>query len=709
MTARKRPSARRGAGPSELDKRRAPQIVPERRCIRVGERDVPFLAGSVQYFRVDRAEWRATLAEVAALGLPIVETYVPWAIHELAKGAFDFGPNHTPGGDPQRDLAAFLDTCKELGLLVVLRPGPHINSEMTWFGIPERVIHDRSCQARGPNGGPVVLGFPPRMFPVPSYASNTFLAETDAWFGAFAEVVRPHVYPHGPVILLQVDNEAAYYFRDAPYDQDYHPDAITLWHVYLRERHATVADLGRAHDASYEDYSDCDAPKRFDLHDEADPGTPPRALALHLEWAAFREYLIERAIIRMKDMLAAHGLGNVPTFHNLPLGELTAPLSLAKLEDTVGFVGLDYYHARREHRTIKRRTLYVAGTSRMPVSPELGVGAPPWFTPLAHEDSIYTALVALAFGLRGFSLYMAVDRDRWYGAPIDTHGTPRIEAAAWKTLLRGLEATRFHRLTRRVRVALVIPREYVRLARATHVYGPITPVMLEAVAGSPIEGASDHPLGFKGPIQVLWWKMLARFADALTAAGEPFVLVDSDASSDRLAGIEAVITPAFEIASPDRWRALTNFAKNGGQVIFGPAMPSLDLTISPRPFEVPRLGTRVMIDHDSDAQAAVETLLRSLADVERFRCDTPIELCLHEDEHGPRVLFVINPEARAIDAAIALPYAVDTTDMLNGELFAGERELLVPMAPQTCRMLRIDRAARPDAAVMGTGAIGEAG
>lgn len=677
--------------------------------VRVGEREVPFLAGAVHYFRLERAEWRAALAEVAALGLPMVETYVPWGVHELARGAFDFGPSHTPGGDPQRDLGAFLELAKELGLYVVLRPGPHINSEMTWFGLPERIIHDRACQARGPSGGPVVLGFPPRMFPVPSYASETFLAETDAWLQAFAEVVRPHVYPSGNVVLLQVDNEAAYYFRDAQYDQDYHPDAIALWHAFLRARHASVADLCRAHDATYEDHEACAPPKRFDLHDDADPGTPSRALALHLEWAAFREHLIERAIVRMRDMLAAHGLGSVPTFHNLPLGELTAPVSLARLEDSVGFVGLDYYHARREHRTIKRRTLYAAGTSRMPVSPELGVGAPPWFTPLAHEDSLYTAMVALAYGLRGFSLYMAVDRDRWYGAPIDSHGAPRIEAAAWKALLRGLEASRFHRLVRRVRVAIVIPREYVRLARVTHVYGPITPITLEAVSGSPIEGASDHPLGFKGPIQVLWWKMIARFADALARAGEPYVLVDSDASADRLAGIEAIITPAFEIASADRWRALTAFANGGGHVVYGPAMPSLDMTISPRLFEVPRLGTRVAVDVDADADEAVRALLGRLGAQPRFAAEAPIEICVHEDETGPKVLFLMNPEKRALEAKIELPYAVDTADVISGELFAGERTLLVAMGAQTCRMLRVDRAARPDAAVMGSGALGEAG
>jgi len=73
------------------------------------------------------------------------------------------------------------------------------------------------------------------------------------------------------------------------------------------------------------------------------------------------------------------------------------------------------------------------------------------------------------------------------------------------------------------------------------------------------------------------------------------------------------------------------------------------------------------------------------------------------------VLFVINPETRAHQATVRLPFAVDTTDVISGDLFAGETELRVPMAAQTCRMLRIDRAARPDAAVVGGSVMGEAG
>jgi beta-galactosidase len=695
MSAKKRPSARR-VGRTAGKPESIARIAPDRRAIRVGDQDVPFLAGALHYFRTPREHWRTALAELAHLGLSMVETYVPWQVHEVGKGHFDFGEI-----DPQKDLAAFIDLAKELGLLVILRPGPHINSEMTYFGLPERIVFDRACQARSPTGAAVVLGFPPRMFPVPSYASETYLAETDTWYAAFAEVARAHLYPRGPVVLLQVDNEATYFFRDAPYDQDYHPDAIAKWHAFLAEHHPSPAELSRAHRASYARFEDCAPPTRFDAHTEDDETADPGSLAIHLEWQAFREQMITDSLRRMKDMLHRHGLASVPTFHNLPLGELTAPASLAAIERVVDFVGLDYYHARREHRTVKRRTLYLAGTSRMPVSPELGVGAPPWFTPLAHEDSLYTALVTLAYGLRGFSLYMAVDRDRWYGAPLDASGTPRIEAAVWKSLIRALVETGFHRLTRRARVALVVPREYVRLARATHLYGAATPVTLEAIAGSPIEGASDHPLGLKGPVQVLWWKMLSRFADALSRAGEPYVYVDSDVDPERLSGFAALIAPSFEFASAERWKALAHFASHGGRVVYGPAMPSLDASLSPRLFEVPHAGTLVLVDQDSDADVAVEDLLLSLPEQHTITVSpAPLEVSVHESEHGPRVIFVINPSLRPLDATLTTPGATSMTDVLNGESYAGDGTVSLPVAAQTCRFFRVDHVRDRDADAM---------
>lgn len=53
--------------------------------------------------------------------LPSHPSYVPWNYHETLPGVYDFTGN--------RDVEAFLDLTAELGLLVILRPGPYICAE----------------------------------------------------------------------------------------------------------------------------------------------------------------------------------------------------------------------------------------------------------------------------------------------------------------------------------------------------------------------------------------------------------------------------------------------------------------------------------------------------------------------------------------------------------------------------------------------------
>lgn len=82
---------------------------------------------------------------------------------------------------------------------------------------------------------------PPQGFPVPSYASNTFFKQATRFFRVVAELLAPLRYPNGPVVLLQVDNEGAMYFRDAIYDQDYHPDAVALYRRFLAKKYGPKA------------------------------------------------------------------------------------------------------------------------------------------------------------------------------------------------------------------------------------------------------------------------------------------------------------------------------------------------------------------------------------------------------------------------------------------------------------------------------------
>src|SRR5579871_3199207 len=121
-----------------------------------GGETLPLWAGSMHYWRHPRGAWRAGLRAMRAMGLRLVDTYVPWGVHERSPGEFDFG-----SVDARLDVAAFLELAHEEGLRCVVRPGPHINAELTFFGVPERVVWDPECQARTPLGNPVMLPMVP--------------------------------------------------------------------------------------------------------------------------------------------------------------------------------------------------------------------------------------------------------------------------------------------------------------------------------------------------------------------------------------------------------------------------------------------------------------------------------------------------------------------------------------------------------------------
>jgi beta-galactosidase len=662
--------------------RRTGQAKLVKRAVRIGDRELPLYSGAMHYWRLEREAWEPGLRQLRDLGLAFVETYVPWQVHEIAPGEHDFGAR-----DPRKDVGAFVDLAHELGLFVIVRPGPHINAEMTYFGLPERIVYDRACQARSPRQNPVLQAFPPRMFPVPSYASRTFQEEVGRWYDAVGEVLAPRIWPAGPIVVLQVDNEGSYYFRDAAYDQDYHPDAVAEWRRFLEKRYGTLAKASEAHRTTYARWEDVEPPARFRADTTDD-------LVVHLDWATFREEMITTSIGRMQRRLAKAGFKGVITTHNLPLGEQGAAVSSVGIEEVVDLVGYDYYHARREHRTIKRRTLVMAGTHPFPYAPELGVGAPAWFTPLANEDSLFTTLTALAYGLRGFNLYMAVDRDRWYGAPIDAQGNPRVEAATWKHLLSKLKDTSFHALSRRAEVGLMMPREYARLSKVTSVLGAFSPTVLEAVHGSPVTACREDTFGLAAPIQIAWWTMLARFAEALTEAGVPYVYVDSEAPPDRLASLRVLIAPSFEVCDPARWKKITAFADEGGTVVFGPMMPGLDLRMRRQPFEVPRHATRVSVDTEEEVARVLDELVRELSLRRPFRIEPrPLETCVHEDAAGPRVLFVINPAQAPLVGVVSVPSPVALEDLMTGERFAGQSTVQIPMRGWSCRMLSVVGAA----------------
>jgi beta-galactosidase len=661
----------------------------------VGGETVPLFAGSVHYWRLEREAWLPVLEATKKLGVRLVDTYVPWSVHETAPGRADFGQV-----DPRLDVTEFLRLVHKVGLWAIVRPGPHINAELTFFGIPERIVWDPSCQARSPKGNPVILPMVPVSFPVPSYASETFHRETETWYRLVAAELAPLVYPRGPIVLCQVDNEAAFYFRDGVYDQDYRPEAVAQYRAFLRKRYGTETALAAAYATKARPFEQIDPPTGFDAQ-SADE------LAYHLDWAEFQEHLLGNSLSRMRAALQKAGLSDVLTFHNLTMGHEATPLAATRIGEAVDLVGLDYYHrvSTIERVLIERRTTELAtrseGLGHPPFACEMGAGFPPYFFPiLTEEDNRFTVLSALAYGLRGFTIYMAVDRDRWLGAPLGRRGEPRSAFEFWRTLLRAMAEVRFHELVRHTPVRIVVPALKRRLSRALHAFSPATPAFFALLGAGSRESCFEEDFGLGGAIVGQMEGFIESFEKALGARGIPFAHVDGAAHDLALGGASWILCPSAGGMDPELWKALQRKAHEGTRITIGPEIPTRGGALGRLPAALPTASFEMV-----SARAAYPFFDPAIIDelIDRASRDLhlpsipiqpkAVQATVHVDGAGrPRVLFLINAGDQAEQAVVRLGIDGPLLDLFERTTFeVTDGTLATTVPPRTVRMFHIGR------------------
>ena len=676
------------------------KLVPE--GVEIGGRTVPLLAGSVHYWRLDPNEWRACLLAVKKLGLHFVDTYVPWGVHEVSPGKLELGET-----DPQRDVAKFCRLAEEVGLYVILRPGPHINAELTYFGLPKRIVWDGACQARSPEQNPVMLPMLPLAFPVPSYASDAFHDEVARYFQLLGPALAPLVYPNGPIALVQIDNEGAYYFREGAYDQDYHPDAIRAFRDFLRTKYGTIDALLVAYGMTRKDGED--PPSDLTRFTSIEPprffaAETPRDLLKHLDWCMFQEELLAGAIVRFGRALHAAGLSGIPTVHNLPPGQEVTPLEADRLVKVVDFVGQDYYQGAGQtgRRVVARATTDLVARARTFGVPafasEMGAGFPPFFPALSEHDSAFTVLTALAYGLSGFNIYMAVERDRWVGSPIDQHGRDRPNAVFWRKLCAALERTSLTKLRRHAPVCIMIPRLEQRVARTMHAFGPISAAILSTFGMGPRETAVEEDLGLGFPLAVDVGEFVNAFELALEARGVPFAVVHTDEPAF-VKGTRWLLCATSSALDSVVFDRLAKARTEGVHITVGPHEPRFD--------EAYRDVSTTRDLHALGADGRLGPLVRSAADaasavaqaVDLLGLPTyagdpnDVLVTVHEDRSGvARVVFVLNPTDRQVNARLRLGLdaarAIDVLDETDFNIVAGVLD--VTMRPRSVRMMQLE-------------------
>ncbi|XP_053547495.1 beta-galactosidase-1-like protein 2 [Bombina bombina] len=169
---------------------REPALKTENSQFLLEEAPFRILGGSMHYFRVPRDQWKDRMLKMKACGLNTLTTYVAWNLHEPARGKFDFSGN--------LDLGAFLSTAANVGLWVILRPGPYICAEWDLGGLPSWLLQDKNMELRTTYKG--------------------FSEATEAYFNVLIPKVSRYQYSKGgPIIAVQVENEYGSYAKDPNY------------------------------------------------------------------------------------------------------------------------------------------------------------------------------------------------------------------------------------------------------------------------------------------------------------------------------------------------------------------------------------------------------------------------------------------------------------------------------------------------------------
>ncbi|RWS14246.1 hypothetical protein B4U79_11153 [Dinothrombium tinctorium] len=144
-----------------------------------------FIAGSMHYFRVQPEQWFDRLTKMRAAGLNAVSTYVEWNSHEPEEQQFDFSGIN--------DIVRFIETAQDVGLLVIIRPGPYINAERDLGGLPYWLLRNNPEMTLRTSD--------------PSYIRYVRL-----WFDVLLPKLVPLTYANGgPIIMIQIENEYGSY------------------------------------------------------------------------------------------------------------------------------------------------------------------------------------------------------------------------------------------------------------------------------------------------------------------------------------------------------------------------------------------------------------------------------------------------------------------------------------------------------------------
>uniref|UniRef100_A0A7M5WZQ4 Beta-galactosidase n=2 Tax=Clytia hemisphaerica TaxID=252671 RepID=A0A7M5WZQ4_9CNID len=149
-----------------------------------------YISGSMHYFRTPHQLWEDRFYKAKMAGLNVIQTYVAWNMHEMFEDVYHF--------ENDLDIVSYIKLAQQYDLMILLRPGPYIDSEWEYGGFPYWMNNKVGKLIRTSDQG--------------------YLNLVDKWFSVLLPKVKPLLYENGgPIIGVQVENEYGSYGCDEKY------------------------------------------------------------------------------------------------------------------------------------------------------------------------------------------------------------------------------------------------------------------------------------------------------------------------------------------------------------------------------------------------------------------------------------------------------------------------------------------------------------
>lgn len=648
----------------------------------------PLYSGAIHYWRIEKKYWKKILYKICELGFKIIETYIPWSVHEYAEGCYDFG-----GQNEQKSLDGFLQLCEEMGLLVIVRPGPHINAEMTGFGYPEWILADREIQAVNSLGTTVLYPYVAKQFPIPSYASEKLYSKTKAYFRKLEPILKKHIGNKGCIAAIQADNETCNFFRDRPYIMDYSISSIQLYHTMLEEKYGHITVLNKIYHKSYTDWMDIKPPTGF-------RGRTKEDLPYYFDWVEYKEYQILFSLKKIVGILMEMNLG-IPVFHNCAYQNYT-PISLQRDEQIPGLevAGIDAYPEPDDALMLKERIRYLAGSSRLPYVPEFGSGS--WFDReclLTAKQEEFGYLYAFMNGLKAINFYMLVERDRWTGCPITADGRIREDYfTMFQNMIKMLSKEKIYQYSRTPRIlvmksydmgrlkALYSRMDLNSLSSNCFIKGPEVPFELLA----PIEKLPVAVDTLNSPYAFEEW--IHKITVQLDNHQIEYNYSDKYLTVEKWDQYDIIIASSYEFMEEKDQKNLLDFAKKENKkLLLGPKLPYLNRSFTP---------CTVLKDavekYESKSVFISDGILISdeiLSISQDYDCiNKQIELSVHQSEDNKRqLLYAANKSGEQINTRILFQSRYTFSAIWNAAGIQSGMELIVEAKPLSIQIWKIEK------------------